>query len=114
MPIQELSRKVRHEDKAVTVTIKGSKENVDRVLALLSFLELNGGHSGVFGISWDGDGADAVSITGADFSQYRDLVSSCSSHGGEVEYVGENGTGHVLSIPPGQKRRVKVWPKDDQ
>lgn len=81
--------------RTLTVTITGKPENVDRVEALLSLLSLNStyGHSGVFGISWDADGADFVQIVGIDTAPYKDLVDALGNHGAAVEYIGEGGTG---------------------
>lgn len=111
------SRVPRDDDTSVKLTISGKRENVDRVLALLAMIHLNGawGHSGLFGISWDGDGADYVNITGKDFdpSKFKDLVQTVGDYGGVVEYVSEGGDGCVLQLPPGADKEYKqVYPPE--
>ena len=105
------------EEVTQTLSITGSVECVERIKALLGLLQLNGawGHSGVFGIWWDGDGSDQVDITGVGFntSDYVDMANALH-YGGDVECVGENGVGYVL-MNDENSRHVKsktVWPPE--
>ena len=99
------------------VTISGSNQAVNRVLSLLTMVHLNGqwGHSGLFGISWDGDGADNIGLDFENIKEFikqnKDGINACSSYGGEVEYVGEGGNYHVINAKDIQHKRV--WPKEE-
>ncbi len=81
---------------AVPLTITGEPECVDRVLAILGMIHLfsSWGHSGTFGIAWDGDGSDKVEIQGSAFdpTMYKDLAEATSNHGGDIEIVGADRT----------------------
>lgn len=105
----------RAPEASATVTISGSQECVDRVLAFLGVLNNNGGHSGIFGISWDGDGSDAVHVEGKDFdpADYGDLTNALSSYGAAVEYVAEGCTGFVLNndSTSSYPKQTKVFPE---
>jgi len=104
------------------ITIEGSQECVDRVLALLGVLHNNGGHSGTFGIDWDGDGADSIRVKGKDFNpkKYRDLTNALSDYGGHFEIVSEGGTGYVHNPiydedeNYARMKSTKVYPPEDQ
>lgn len=112
----EKKKSVSAEVKETVVTLKGKPECVDRVLALLTMVYLNGsyGHSGLFGISWDGDGSDKfdLSFDGQKefIKQNKDGVNACSDYGGNVEYVGEGNTYFVQNGKDTTNKRV--WPKD--
>lgn len=101
---------------AHTVTISGEPEKVNRVLALLAMIQFNGhvGHSGIFGISWDGDGSDKIDIDGLKqvFIDNKDGINACTSYGGYVEFVGESGNFFVGSGK--DLNTKKVWPKEEQ
>ena len=106
----------------VTVTIGGEREKVERVLALLYLVYRNGevGHSGTFGIGWDGDGNDKIDLEGMESykDKFHDLAEALSSYGGDAEIVGEGGTGFIMR--PGHDeaqdyhyvKSTKVFPKD--
>lgn len=98
------SAKADVDDQEITakVTITGSQECVERVLALLYLVDHNGkvGHSGTFAIGWDGDGSDRVNIEGFPddlAKKFNELANTLSSYGGQVEQVGQGCTGFVLS-----------------
>ena len=78
------------------ITLSGSEEAVDRVKALLAMISINGneGHSGVFAISWDGDGQDKIDVS-FDIAPYTDLVHELSAYAGPVEMIGDNRTGFI-------------------
>lgn len=102
-----------------TVTLEGSPECVDRVLALLSVIHLNGswGHSGIFGVSWDGDGRDFVDLTGdVDPSKYKDLAQGMGDYVAAVEYVGEGATGFVLNNDSSSSypKHKRVFPSKEE
>lgn len=94
---RELTAGPKEGEVSKTLTISGEPEKVDRVLALLALIYYNGhwGHSGTFGIIWDGDGSDSIDID-IDLSEYRDLTNTLSSYGGEAEIVGEDRTPFVV------------------
>ena len=101
-----------------TVTLEGSPDCVERVLALLSVIHLNGswGHSGIFGVSWDGDGRDFVDLTGdVDPSKYKDLAQAMGDHVGAVEYIGEGATGFVLNNDSSSSypKHTRVFPAQE-
>jgi len=116
-------RAARSPEASATVTLEGSQECVDRVLALLGILHNNGGHSGYFGVDWDGDGADSIRVKGKDFNskKYHDLTEALSSYGGSVEVVCEGGTGYVMNAvledgkePYARMQSTKVYPKEEE
>lgn len=90
------------------ITLSGSQECVDRVLAMLSILAYNGGSSGIYGINFDGDGADSINITGdIDHKRYADMRNELLGHGEEIVYVDEglrgyraNTEGRIMAFPP--------------
>jgi hypothetical protein len=83
---------------SVNLTIEGGAECVDRLLSLIGMLQYNGnvGHSGIFAIPWDGDGADRIKVKG-DLPNYVDAWSEASSYGGYAEMVGNNGSTYIIS-----------------
>ena len=95
---------------SVDIKISGSEENVQRVLSLLGMIQYNGavGHSGIFGITWDGDGADNIKIEGP-LPNDKDALEATSSYGGYVEFVGERGQFYVVNGK--DAHTTKVWPK---
>jgi hypothetical protein len=97
---EEMLLKARNDsDVELRLTIKGSREAVNRVAALLSCIEYNGnvGHSGMFGISWDGDGADRIEISGIKPSkELKHGYEAMSGYGGLVEFIGEGGRCYVM------------------
>lgn len=117
-PASELNATTREGDVSESLTLTGTPECVDRVKALLATVSINGhsGHSGTFGIFWDGDGADRLDVS-FDTSPYADLVNTLSSYGGEVEVVGTDRTGFI-----GRGRNdgtvyvnyKRVYPEDDK
>ena len=96
-----------------TITLKGDAEKVNRVLALLGMIERNGnaGHSGIFGIAWDGDGSDQVQFEGLKEVRKANAegYSKCSDYGSYVEYVGEGNTFYVLTNTRDVQSKM-VWP----
>ena len=92
----ELTAAAADDTVSENITLSGSAEAVDRVKALLAMVSLNGnwGHSGVFAISWDGDGQDKIDVS-FDTAPYADLVQELGAYGGPVEMVGDNRTGFI-------------------
>lgn len=116
----ETSRVRKPDDVDAKVTLSGSKECVRRVQRLLACIEYNGGvgHSGTFGISWDGDGADRIRINGLPKDIDRKQFEAQSNYGGEVEVVGEGEKCYVLNSSkdpnhPYLKSRL-VWPAEEK
>jgi hypothetical protein len=84
---------------SLDVTITGSPDCVSRVTNLLQMIQYNGavGHSGVFGISWDGDGNDRIELKGLP-KMSKDLVKgieACSSYGAAIEVCGDSNRFYV-------------------
>ena len=79
-----------------TITLTGSPDAVNRVLAFLGMLQFNGnvGHSGMFALGWDGDGADQLQVSGIEdvAKQCRDGYNACTSYGADLEYMGSFGS----------------------
>lgn len=117
--LTETSRVRKPDDVDAKVTLSGSKECVRRVQRLLACIEYNGGvgHSGTFGISWDGDGADTIRIDGLPKDIDRKQFEAQSSYGGAVEVVGEGETCFVLdnSTDPNHPylKSHRVWPAEE-
>ncbi len=82
-----------------TVVLKGSQECVDRVATFLGMLVYNGniGHSGVFGLGWDGDGSDKLDVDGIDDAVNKDGYAACGAYGGDVEVMGDSGSFYVYT-----------------
>lgn len=83
-----------------TITLTGTPERVQRVINLLLMVRNFGGwgHSGTFGIAWDGDGSDKIQVEGATREEEaiaHDLCEATSRHGGEIEIVGDNNSSFV-------------------
>lgn len=95
-PSGELTAATEDGDVAESITLSGTPECVDRVKALLAMVSINGstGHSGTFGIFWDGDGADRLDVS-FDTSPYSKLVRELCAYGGEIEVVGTDRTGFI-------------------
>jgi hypothetical protein len=55
--------KKRDTDVTETYTFVGPKDTMERFKRFLAFFAHNGGHSGTFGMSFDGDGSDYLHIT---------------------------------------------------
>lgn len=100
------------QDTELKITLRGSEECVQRVKALLALISLNGGwgHSGIFGISWDGDGADKLQIEGFDPAEFKDLAQALGDGGRSVEYVCEGGIGRTFSSKEGTSKTL--YPPD--
>jgi hypothetical protein len=84
---------VEADDKvSVDIKLTGNKACVERVLSLFGMIQFNGnvGHSGVFGISWDGDGSDKIKVEGP-IPDHKEAWNATSSYGGYVEMMGEGG-----------------------
>jgi hypothetical protein len=122
MKVKDLLERSGEGDVSKTITLTGKPECVERTLALLSMLHLNSGHSGYFAISWDGDGADYLRVSGKDYDskKYKDLVNALSSWGGAVEVVGENNVGFCLDAKLDTEQNYarlaskSVYPKTDK
>lgn len=117
--LTETSRVRKPDDVDAKVTLSGSKECVRRVQRLLACIEYNGGvgHSGTFGITWDGDGSDHIRIDGLPKDIDRKQFEAQSNYGGEVEVVGEGESCYVLNSSkdpnhPYLKSR-RVWPAEE-
>jgi len=93
-----------------TITLTGSPECVRRILTLLAMIETNGGngHSGTFGISWDGDGNDKISINGIEDvkKESAEGIRSCSEYGAYAEVVGENNSFYIIKGKDINTKRV--------
>lgn len=50
------------EQKQITLTFVGDEETLQRFVEFLSFFHYNGGHSGLFAMPFDGDGADRLRV----------------------------------------------------
>jgi hypothetical protein len=117
--LTETSRVRKPDDVDAKVTLSGSKECVRRVQRLLACIEYNGGvgHSGTFGITWDGDGADRIRIDGLPKDIDRKQFEAQSNYGGAVEVVGEGETCFVLdnSTDPNYPylKSRRVWPAEE-
>lgn len=102
-----------------TYTMTGSPEAVARVERLLAMIWLNGmwGHSGLFGITWDGDGADHLDIQGIDANDHKDAVNKPSGFSNSVEYVGEGGRMYIGYVKNDEGHHYlghkQVWPEDE-
>jgi len=96
----------------VSLKLIGKPECVERVMSLLGMIAFNGaiGHSGIFGISWDGDGSDKIKVEG-DLPDHRDAWNACTNYGGYAEFMGESGKSYVISGKDISTKRV--WPKDE-
>ena len=104
--VELLKSQNARDEHTISLTISGSKEAVERIEALISMVALSGysGHSGIFGISWDGDGADSINVDGIELGKYRKLLDATSGYGGEAEIVGEGGYGYVMTMSGSLKR----------
>lgn len=118
--LTETSRVRKPDDMDAKVKLSGSKECVRRVQRLLACIEYNGGvgHSGTFGIAWDGDGADKIRIDGLPKDIDHKQFEAQSNYGGEVEVVGEGEKCYVLNSSkdpnhPYLKSRL-VWPAEEK
>jgi hypothetical protein len=117
--LTEISRVRKPDDVDAKVTLSGSKECVRRVQRLLACIEYNGGvgHSGTFGITWDGDGSDHIRIDGLPKDIDKKQFEAQSNYGGEVEVVGSGESCYVLNSSrdpshPYLKSR-RVWPAEE-
>jgi hypothetical protein len=115
----ETARVKKDTDVSIKVTLEGSPECVNRVLRLLNMISWMGGvgHSGIFGVSWDGDGSDKLHLKGLPKEIEKDTKgfnASCS-YGGSVEYLGEGDSVFVMNNNPNATypKYKLVW-KDGQ
>lgn len=98
-----------------TFVVTGSQDSVDRIAAFLGMLQFNGaiGHSGMFGLGWDGDGSDQVQIQGieAELKQYADGYGACASYGSDLEWMSALGSFGVARLKPDSNKLL--WTKRD-
>lgn len=99
-----------------TITLKGSQNAIDRILAFLGMLQYNGavGHSGTFGLGWDGDGSDKLESTELEpiIALYKAGYEACSSYGCSIEYMGDLGSFYAANFAKDDSGSVKqklVW-----
>ena len=81
------------ETRTYTITSR-STELLDRIEALLCMIDHNSrtGHSGIFGMSLDGDGEDKVAVSGGrNLDRYRKMAGKIGDVGYDVEYVSSSG-----------------------
>lgn len=83
-------------DESLVLTLTGSPEALARVKAFLGMLCYNGdiGHSGIFGLGWDGDGSDKLKIPEIeqDIQKFKDGYKACCSYGGDLEMMSALGS----------------------
>ena len=112
---RELARIKKDTDTKVEITLEGAPEAVRRILRLLACIEYNGsvGHSGLFGISWDGDGADRIRIKGLPKDIDRKQFGAMSNYSSILEYVGEGEKCYITKIDrdTGTPTNIRVWPE---
>ena len=77
--------------KTFTVTAEPAvMRKLERLLALMHFAT-HWGHTGIFGMHLDGDGADKLTVEGADLDSCRAGVSRITGVGYDVELATGNG-----------------------
>ena len=72
-------------------TITAPEEVMDRLEAFLAFMHYNGGHSGLFAMPFDGDGADKLKVEPPPPEKYRKPSGAIADAGGSVEIALGNG-----------------------
>jgi len=112
MKLKEILSEASKDVITVEVKLIGTPACVERVMSLLGMIQYNGavGHSGIFGISWDGDGADKIKIEGP-IPDHRKAWNATSSYGGYVEIMGEGGKSYVVRGTDISTKRV--YPEDE-
>ena len=65
--------------------ISASPEVMDRFERFLSFFHYNGGHSGLFAMPFDGDGADCLKVSPAPPKENGKEMHEVSGSGADVE-----------------------------
>lgn len=76
--------------------LRGPPDTLDRFEMFLAMLHYNGGHSGHFGISFDGDGHDRVTVKPPPPEKYRKGVGAISGSGADLEIAYEEGYGGIF------------------
>ena len=89
--LQALGRSSRSDDVTETFTITANKEVMDKFKKFLAFFCFNGGHSGLFAMDFDGDGADHMIVDPEPADEYRKGVGSLSGIGADIEIATSNG-----------------------
>lgn len=104
----QVSVSKRQPEAKLDVQLQGSPDAIRRVLGFLAMIEYNGavGHSGTFGLDWDGDGADRINIKADGYKEVqkelRDGFEECGSYGAAMEYMGQYGSFYIKSDGPPQ------------
>ena len=83
-----------------TIVLKGTQEAIDQVEKILSLLIFAGnvGHSGIFGVGFDGDGSHRLdAVKGVDPKKYSKIAQELCSYGGDVEVINSADSGCVYS-----------------
>lgn len=74
-----------------TFTIEATEDTMQKFLRFLAFMHFNGGHSGLFAMSFDGDGHEILKVKGGLPDKLR-FGNRISNSGATVEIAGRNGT----------------------
>jgi len=84
----KLAYKAREDDVTFKVTVPAHlRSRFERFFALLHY---NGGHSGIFGVFFDGDGNDSCHVTPAPPGSYAKQVGRIGGAGPAIELAWDN------------------------
>lgn len=73
-----------------TYVITATEDTIRKLEALLALMHYNGGHSGTFGMDFDGDGHERLKVEPAPDESFRRLVHLIGGSGAAVEVAGEH------------------------
>jgi len=82
---------VRDDDVTETFKVTASPKVMERFKRFLTFLAYNGGHSGIFGLYFDGDGSDFLRVEPKLDRKYTKGMHAIGGTGADVEIAGGEG-----------------------
>lgn len=82
---------VKDTDVTETFEITAGPLVMERFKRFLTFLAFNGGHSGIFGMYFDGDGADFLRVKPKLDKKYTKGMHAIGGTGADVEIAGDEG-----------------------
>ena len=73
----------------IELSLTGTPDTLKKVMTFLALMHYNQGHSGTFGIDFDGDGHERLTVDPAPHESLRPLVSAIGGTGIGPEIAGE-------------------------
>jgi len=116
-----LRKQAAREEITKRYTITAHPETLQKFEQFMAFLHYNGGHTGTFGMSFDGDGHEHFQVSPAPPEEYSHGVGEASQVGGDFETAITDDSGevcvivdfqdrsHWYKIEPGEKARKVTY-----